>query len=76
MALDKAEKIGLVNDLVDSVKAKIIDAIKNGKIPDDWDGHELRRLIADRFGEVAYIKMDRRRLKDYKNVVLTQNLDY
>ena len=47
--------------------------IKAGKTPADWDGHELRQLLADKFAE-ATSKLVPHRIRAYKNVVLVNNL--
>ncbi len=68
-----SEKVTFVNQLVDTVKADIISAITDGRVPDDWDGFELRRLLADRFESEAF-KLAPARQKAYRNVVLTNRL--
>lgn len=40
-------RVDFVHDLIDAVKRDIID--KADMMPDEWDGEELRRYIADRF---------------------------
>lgn len=45
-----------------------------GRVPEDWDGIELRQWIADRFQDSAYVLQrpeNRRRYRDYKNVIAT-----
>lgn len=69
-----AEKADFVAELIDSVHAKILDRME--RLPADWDGHELRQLLADCFArEVVSSIMRGRRLKDYRNAVLVNNLD-
>ena len=45
--MDLRERVDFVYDLIDAVKRDIID--RADRIPDGWDGEELRRYIADRF---------------------------
>lgn len=42
------ERMTFIDDLIGSVRADLIN-YKVDKIPDTWDGEELRRYIADRF---------------------------
>lgn len=60
-----------IRDLIGSVQRDIIAAVR--KMPDDWDGHELRQLIADKF-EQETTDMPRSRAKDYANTRLVNNL--
>lgn len=64
------EKIKFVRDLSSSIIDDIILKIKSGSVPDEWDGIELRWLLADAFARQAYGKMS----KEYKNDVLVNNL--
>lgn len=41
------ERVDFVHDLVDAVKRDVVD--KADLMPDEWDGEELRRYLADRF---------------------------
>jgi hypothetical protein len=56
------------------VRREIIKLIDNGKIPEEWNGHELRQLIADKFNYEKTQVMKGNRLKDYKNTVYLNNL--
>ena len=71
--MKKREQIKLVKDLTKSVAEGVVEAIRAGKIPEDWDGIELRQLLADKF-EFERIEMGRKRKKDYRNTVLVDNL--
>ncbi len=71
MALNRTEKRKFVNDLVKSVKEIVLARVS--KMPEDWDGHELRQYLADSFAHQT-CKMENRRLKSYRNDVLVNNL--
>lgn len=44
-------------------------------VPEDWDGLELRQLLADAAAEfVIKGTMDRRRTREYRNACLVANL--
>lgn len=43
-------------------------------LPDEWDGHELRQLIADHFNAASFTlkqKNYKKRYRDYKNFIAT-----
>lgn len=64
-----------VKDLAGSVVSEMLEQIKAGKVPAEWNGIELRQWFADKFADTR-IKgtMDKRRMRDYRNVVITRNL--
>ncbi len=69
------EQKKFVAELIDNVKVEI--EAKLGKIPDDWDGIELRWLIRDSFSAVVfggYTDRRSKRYKDYSNTVIIENL--
>ena len=67
-----------VDELVENIKAEILDGIEQERLPEDWDGHELRRYLADRF-ELCVMGLPMRdkrssRYRQYKNAVLVRGL--
>lgn len=63
------EKRVFIKDLVRNVQA---DLLKNrvGKMPAEWDGHEIRQYIADLLAESSYsLKRMPGRYREYKNTV-------
>lgn len=45
------------------------------KMPEEWDGFELRRLIADYAEEkIAYFEMNKPRLRAYDNTRIVRNI--
>ena len=67
MALNRAEKEMFVDNLVGSVAAELRTLIIDGKVPDHWDGHELRQWLADAFAkEVCRDVMKTTRLRRYR----------
>lgn len=66
------EQIEFVDSLLNSVKEDIVKKIKAGKIPDNWDGIELRWYLAERFARETYGNKSRKR--EYNNTVLVNNL--
>jgi hypothetical protein len=44
--LNRSEQKKFVRDLSKAIAANVVQSIEEGKIPADWDGHELRLLLA------------------------------
>jgi hypothetical protein len=49
--LDLGAKVQFVNELVENVRRDLIRDCE--KWPEEWDGHELRRLIARQFQQAV-----------------------
>lgn len=74
--MDKIEKTLFIKSILDSVADSLI---KNIDIyPEEWDGVELRWLIADHVADNVVIgsaaNKKRRRFKDYRHTVIVENL--
>lgn len=75
--MTKTDQMNFVSDLTRSISSSICAQIKEGKIPESWDGAELRELIALRASQnvTRYFKDKRsRRAKDFWNHVIVENL--
>lgn len=71
--MTRTEQIRFVRDLTGQVKNSLLADI--GRVPEEWDGHELRQWIADRFQESSYtLKTDKRRYREYRNAVTMRGL--
>jgi hypothetical protein len=70
------EKRAFIDELISNVHRDIVDRIPH--MPSEWDGHEIRRYIADKFADSAMSlgsdKSFARRFREYKNEVLVRNL--
>jgi hypothetical protein len=76
--MTRTEQLIFVDDLCQNIRLQLKEQIKNNKVPAEWDGHELRCLIADTFEAAAApttIRLAKRskRAKDYRNVMLVTN---
>ena len=49
--MNREQQLELVVSVIANVQAEILTAFTNGKIPEDWDGFELRWYLADKFEE-------------------------
>ena len=73
--MDRYEKRLFIDDLCDSIKLTVVDSIS--KMPEEWDGFELRELIAEKATQSAgWLNKpeNRKRRKDYRNTVIVRNL--
>jgi hypothetical protein len=64
-----ADKRRFVRNYMKSVQADVLKAV--AAMPDEWDGHELRRFIADKFAREGLSLREpssRSRLRDYRIV--------
>lgn len=70
--MTRNEQKHLVKSLVRNVLRDLL--AKADQWPEEWDGHELRRLVANAYSEVVFVEMSRTRLRDFRNACLTRNL--
>ena len=68
-----------INELSRRIAAELCAAVDKGTIPPEWDGHELRLLLASRHGQSADMSLLRRyprsaRARHYRNIIATTNL--
>ena len=76
--MKKAEQKKFVKNLTTSIAEDICQSIDKNKIPENWDGWELRNLIAEKFNFENMLKDkfrgNRRRQKDCNNTIIVNNL--
>ena len=72
--MNTSEQIEFVKKLSENVVNEILNDIQGGRIPANWDGIELRQLLADRFASANFVKMGRGRKREYNNFCLVNNL--
>jgi len=74
--MNAKEQKAFVRDLGKNVLAELYADVDEGRIPKEWDGIELRQLMADRFDACVFKKgyLEGKRKRDYKNTVLVNNL--
>ena len=74
--MEAEEKKKFVRQLILNVEIDILKKVD--KMPEEWDGHELRQYIADQFARCVigdYMTNKKsRRFKDYRNVMETTDL--
>lgn len=77
--MTRSEQVAFVTSLSRTVVERIIGAIQRGDVPAEWDGHELRALLAhchDESAAMSYIVSNKRcrRWRDFRNTVIVNNL--
>jgi len=74
MAYNKAEKKAFIAELIQNNKAIILS--KLDKLPQNWDGIELRWYIAEQFQTVIPNGQNKKskRYQNYKNNCIVKNL--
>jgi len=70
--MTRAEQQQFVDELITGIHFAL--NAKMDRIPDDWDGHELRQWIADTFQYNATLERKSRRYRAYQKAVITHNL--
>lgn len=75
--MDRDQQVAFIRELVGNVTEELLKDVRAGKLPEDWDGIELRELIALRFSRVVFSRIDswtRSRKRDFNNTVIVNNL--
>lgn len=77
--MTKDEQAAFVTSMTDGIRKEITTAIRAGRIPPEWNGHELRMLLAEKFRDAAGMSVLKiyprsKRTKDYRNTVIINNL--
>lgn len=72
--MTKQEKRRIVREMLAGLKASLMEAVD--KSPTEWNGVELRQLMADYATEKYTVKhsLDGSRMKDYRNARLNLNI--
>ncbi len=74
--MTQKEQVEFVFDMSGCIQDEVIRLIHSGRVPDDFDGHELRVLLSDKFKDAARMSLLRQhphgsRNKSYKNWAAT-----
>lgn len=73
--MTKREQKRFVQELMTSIKVETMEKINTGKIPETWDGIELRQFLADKFADaVARWQLLGKRKMDYEQAIIERNL--
>lgn len=75
MKMNKEQKIEFINIAMDRLRESLLSKVD--KMPEDWNGHELRWLIRDEANKYVWKNMDdkrSKRYKDYENTCIVKNI--
>lgn len=77
--MTRKQQLEFIRDLTRNITSDITAQIKANRIPPEWDGHELRMLLAERAaqsGRMSMLSSNRRskRALAYRNTVIINNL--
>jgi hypothetical protein len=70
--VNREEQAYFVLDMTTSIRHEVWELIEKGRIPESFDGHELRVLLSDKFKDAARLSALRqhphsKRNKDFRN---------
>lgn len=69
----KRGKARFTRDLCGSILSDVLADIRAGRIPAEWNGHQLRELLADKF-DAARGNLDRKQLRAYRADKYSRNI--
>lgn len=73
--MDRNEQAKFINDLLEHIRLELMHNIDEGKLPDTWDGVELRWLIAYRANRAVFKGAGNyNRKREFNNTVIVNNL--
>ena len=77
--MDKDQQREIVKGMTSGIADEITAAIDDGRIPEEWDGHELRCLVEEkacRYSERSAIRQFKGglRARAYRNTVIVNNI--
>ena len=71
--MTKEEKTAFVETLCNDLKGFILSKVD--KMPEEWDGVEIRQLMEDAVAQqYNWTKMSSKRKRDYNNEVVVRNI--
>lgn len=70
--MNKKEQRQFIINICDNLKTNMLEKVD--KIPENWDGYELRQYFVDKAEEFNWFAMDSKRKKSYENDVIINNL--
>jgi hypothetical protein len=72
--MNKDNQKEFVCSLTKTILTDINESIESDSIPENWDGHELRRYLAYKFKSAVIGDMSKNRIKGFNNTILINNL--
>jgi len=72
--MTRKDQVRFVEDRLGSLPVVLVRDLASGKLPEEWDGIELRQRIADRAQQCTWLPLRGQRLRDSCNTILLKNL--
>lgn len=72
--MTRLEQQTFVKDLMQSFKRSMDADFMAGRIPEHWNGKQLRMYVSDRVKRNAYWRMTNKEVADFENDCLINNL--
>ncbi len=73
--MTKRDQRRIIIELCHTLKKDLLAKLIDGRVPVEWDGHELRAWFADRAkSDFQYHLMSPKRRRAYNNDLLVRNL--
>ncbi len=76
--MNRNEQEIFIRNLTSAIANELIEKIHSGSIPEQWDGAELREILAEKFTHETrsdlLSKPRGRRWKDYQNTIIVNNI--
>lgn len=70
--MNKYEKIEFINSLIKTVQLEMLENID--KVPENWDGIELRMWIKEKFSNVVFGSISKKRRMNFVNDTIEHNI--
>ncbi len=68
-------QVTFAESLIESIRREVTRNILQGKIPEAWDGIELRQYLADKFTDSTFPDLLKgKRKRNYKNTLIVSNI--
>lgn len=65
--MNQKDQIKIARDITTGLLERFTTLVKTDRIPEDWDGIEIRQFITDACVHGVAVKMDRKRAKAFRN---------
>ena len=79
MTMTRDDQIRFIGEMCDGIKRDLESAVEQGRVPLEWDGHELRALLKEKFADAADISQivtspRSARARDFWSTIRTTNI--
>lgn len=70
--MNKQEKKKFIKDYCKHLQASMLNQVS--KMPENWDGLEIRELFADKTRDLTFSGMSAKRMNEYENTCIVENI--